>query len=171
MTRDVIELTIPDLSHFAKALRSSLEGSPSHAEMLGHIARAAGYRNYQHLRARHEPQPQADLRRVERALRLFDDAGLMLRWPGKHSLQGLCLWAVWAQLPPREAMTERQISQRIDTLTAFRDAAQIRRGLIEHRLASRNIDGSAYHRVEQGPSPEARLVIRAVLARRKSGQN
>ena len=52
MTRDVISLQIDDLSHFARSLRAGLANPPSHLEMLGHIARAAGYRNYQHLRAK-----------------------------------------------------------------------------------------------------------------------
>ena len=44
MSKDVIRLTIPDVSDFAKQLRNALTDAPSHVEMLNHVARAAGYR-------------------------------------------------------------------------------------------------------------------------------
>lgn len=159
MSRDVISLTIPDLSAFAKALRAELPTPPSHLETLGLIARAAGFRNYQHLRARHAPVPAADPAQVARALRNFDPEGRLTRWPRRHGVQMLCLWPVWSHLPARTEMTERQVSARIDALTTFRDAAQIRRGMIEAGLMDRTRDGSVYRRIEQPPSPEARALI------------
>ncbi|MCA9846290.1 MAG: DUF2087 domain-containing protein, partial [Dehalococcoidia bacterium] len=68
-----------------------------------------------------------------------------------------------------ETMTERQISAHIDTLTAFRDAAQIRRGMVEHRMVTRDLEGRAYLRLEQAPPPEARALIAAVSERQRSG--
>ncbi|APZ54342.1 DUF2087 domain-containing protein [Salipiger abyssi] len=165
MTRDVISLTIDDLSHFARSLRAGLASPPSHLEMLGQIARAAGYRNYQHLRASHAPAPQADRKRVERALRHFDGQGRLMRFPGRTRMQWLCLWPLWARLPARHEMSERQISARIDALTGFRDAAQLRRSMVEAGLVTRTVDGAVYLRREQAPPPEARALIAAVSAR------
>ncbi len=54
MPRDAIPLTIPDTAAFARALRNALAAEPAlpgHLAFLGHIARAAGWQNWQHLRA------------------------------------------------------------------------------------------------------------------------
>ncbi|WP_417208183.1 DUF2087 domain-containing protein [Antarctobacter sp.] len=164
MSRDPISLTIPDLSGFAKTLRAGLDSPPSHLEMLGLIARAAGFRNYQHLRARlsETPPEPVDDRAVARAGRFFDEKSRFTDWPAKTSVQGLCLWVIWAQLPPDTIWTERQVSGVIDGLCTFRDAAQIRRAMIEHGLLRRERDGSAYVRVERKPTPEARALISRV---------
>ncbi|WP_299933107.1 DUF2087 domain-containing protein [uncultured Pelagimonas sp.] len=159
MTRETISLEIKDLKQFAKALRAELPNTPSHVETLGLVARAAGYRNFQHLRAQNTPKPVADDKLVARALEHFDDKGQLKRWPGKTRIQGLCLWVLWARLPARQTLTERDISGLIDAMTLFRDAAQIRRGMIEHAMLTRNLDGSAYERVEQLPPPEALALI------------
>ncbi|MGH1413126.1 MAG: DUF2087 domain-containing protein [Pelagimonas sp.] len=159
MTRETITLEIKDLKKFAQILRTELPHKPSHVETLSLVARAAGYRNFQHLRAQNTPQPQADAKLVARAHEHFDPQGQLIRWPGKTRIQALCLWVLWARLPARAVMTERQISARIDDMTLFHDAAQIRRGMVEHRLVGRNLDGSAYERIEQAPPPEARALI------------
>ncbi len=165
MSRDVIPLTIHDLSQFARRLHAGLETPPSHLELLGQIARAAGYRNYQHLRAQSVPTPEVDRQLLVRALREFDAQARLRRFPSRNRMQMLCLWPIWARLPAREPMNERQISLRIDTLCAFRDAAQIRRSMIEARLLSRTIDGAVYLRREQAPPPEARALISQLSAR------
>ncbi|MCR8547346.1 DUF2087 domain-containing protein [Salipiger sp. P9] len=165
MTRDVISLHIDDLSQFARSLRAGLDHPPSHLEMLGQIARAAGYRNYQHLRAASTPAPKADGKRVERALRHFDGQGRLLRFPGRTQMQWLCLWPLWAHLPARQEMSEREISLRIDALSGFRDAAQLRRSMVEAGLLTRTADGSVYRRIEQAPPPEARALIAELGAR------
>ncbi|MEC3860449.1 DUF2087 domain-containing protein [Mesobacterium sp. TK19101] len=164
MTRDVIPLSVPDISSFAKALRAQLTDPPGHAELLSIVARAAGFRNYQHLKAQTAPRPRADDKLVTRATRCFDGQGRMAMWPARTQVQGLCLWVIWAGLPPRESMTERQISSRIDALTAFRDAAQIRRSLVENRLVTRTRDGAAYERIERAPTPEAAALLTAIKA-------
>ena len=118
MPRDPVPLTIPDLSAFAKSLRAGMAQPPSHLQMLGLIAKAAGYRNYQHLLARHRAMPTepVDDRRVARALRQFAPDGRLNAWPGKTVIQGLCLWVIWARLPKATEMTERGISAHIDAL-------------------------------------------------------
>ncbi|WP_353472296.1 DUF2087 domain-containing protein [Salipiger sp. H15] len=165
LKREYIPLAIDDLSGFARALRAELDAPPSHQEMLGLIAKAAGYRNYQHLRAVVAPAPKADPKHVARALRHFDGQGLLLRFPGRTAMQALCLWPLWARIPPRQSFTERGISARIDALSAFRDAAQIRRSMVENRMLDRTADGAVYTRVETRPPAEA-LALIAALARR-----
>jgi hypothetical protein len=167
MSRDVIELTISDLSQFCKTLRADLPQAPGHAQMLGLIAKAAGYRNYQHLKARNAPKPAADQKQVDRALRCFDARGLFASWPARVGTQLLCVWAIWARLPPREVLNERQISACIDELCSLRDAARVRRTLVEMKLFERTRDGSAYRRLERPVPPEAEALIAALKARRK----
>ncbi|MGP6088831.1 DUF2087 domain-containing protein [Antarctobacter jejuensis] len=164
MSKNPLSLTIADLSGFAKSLRAGLEQPPSHLEMLGLIARAAGFRNYQHLRARlaETPAEPVDDRAVTRAARFFDAEGLFTDWPGKTGVQHLCLWVIWAQIPAGPRWSEREISQRIDDLCRFRDAAQIRRAMIGQGLLTGACDGSDYARVERRPPAEARALIARV---------
>ena len=168
MSRDVLRLTIDDLSQFSKSLRGALPDSPGQSEMLGHIARAAGYRNYQHLRSRLTPEPPVDQKRVARALRYFAADGRWESWPLKRSVRELCLWVIWSRLPVREVLTERQISAVIAEETLFRDPAQIRRSLVEMQLLTRNLDGSAYERLERPMPPEAKALLRMVKERAQS---
>ncbi|MFD1343617.1 DUF2087 domain-containing protein, partial [Litorisediminicola beolgyonensis] len=73
MTRQPVSLTIPDLSRFARSLRGGLAQPPGQQETLNLLARAAGFRNFQHLSARQRgAPPPADAEAVARALRAFD---------------------------------------------------------------------------------------------------
>ena len=169
MTRDAVPLTIPDLSAFASALRSRLSDAPlpGHQAMLTHLAAAAGYRNWQHLRAVQPPEPAAApdasaLRRLERALHVFDSEGRMRHWPGQTALQGLCLWVLWARMPAAEPMTEPGVNAVLKAGNLFGDHVLLRRSLIDHRLMTRSVDGRVYLRLEQRPPPEALMLIRAV---------
>lgn len=165
MARQPISLTIPDVSAFARALRAG-EPPEGHQAWLNRIARAAGYRNFQHLSAlRKDAEPPADAAKVARALRWFDEAGRFARWPARQAVRDLCLWAVWARLPPGELGHERAVSALIDAATALKDAAQIRRSLVEMGLLTRSVDGTAYARLERRPPPEARALIAALKAR------
>ena len=54
MPRDILPLTIPDVSALAKALGRELtliDGKPGHVQLLNMLTRAVGYRNFQHFRA------------------------------------------------------------------------------------------------------------------------
>jgi hypothetical protein len=162
MGRQPVSLVIADVSAFARALRA---GDPpgGHQAWLNRIAKAAGYRNFQHLAAlRKDAEPPADEARVARALRWFDGSGRFARWPARQSLRDLCLWAFWARLPPSTEWHEREISALIDSLTALKDAAQIRRSLVETGLLTRNPDGTGYRRIERRPPPDARALIAAL---------
>ncbi|MGV8952648.1 MAG: DUF2087 domain-containing protein [Cypionkella sp.] len=174
MTRTTLPLQISDVSTFARNLQRQLEAEakPGHLALLNMLARAAGFQNHQHLRAQVNaaeriaaPAPEADMKRVEAALRCFDAAGQMTHWPAKTSLQHLCLWALWAHLPRGQTLTEREISTRLNARHRFTDAAILRRTLVELQLVSRSQDGAEYLRREQPPPPEARALIRALALR------
>lgn len=161
-----ISLTITDLSAFARALRAAAPApGDGHQAWLNHIARAAGFRNFQHLSAlRRDADPPPDPEAVARAQRAFDAQGRLHRWPGRRAVRDLCLWAVWARLPAGRIWDEREVSALIDRVTALGDAAQIRRSLVECGLMTRNPGGSGYARVERRPPPEALALIAALPA-------
>ncbi|AUH35496.1 DUF2087 domain-containing protein [Paracoccus tegillarcae] len=168
MSRDLNALYIADLSAFARTLRDDLTGQganpPGHQVMLGLIARAAGFRNYQQLRA--DASPPALSKAVARALRYFDDQGRLTSWPAQTRLQALCLWRFWAGLLPGRDYREAEISDALKDWHLFGDHVLLRRSLIDHRLMTRATDGSWYRRVEQAPPPEALAMIRADLRSR-----
>jgi len=169
MTRDAVAMTIPDLSAFARTLRGRLETDPAlpgHQALLSHLAAAAGFRNWQHLRAVSQPAPPAPapdtaaLRRLERALHVFDDQGRMRHWPSGTALQGLCLWVFWARIPASMDIGEPQVNALLKAGHLFGDHVLLRRSLIDHRLVSRTVDCTVYRRIEPAPPPEALLLIR-----------
>jgi hypothetical protein len=168
-------MQIADLSAFAKSIREQigeLDRKPSHVEMLNLLTRAAGYRNYQHFRAvvqsadvitewrpvlDDEPAPDED--RVLKTARHFDHAGRLVRWPGKRGQQELCLWFLWSKLPAGLDFTERQISELLNGLHLFGDAALLRRDLFDFGLVQRTRDGREYRRIERKPVPELKLLL------------
>ena len=167
MTNIPIPLSIPDLSAFAKALAAELPAKPGHLSLLNMLARSAGFRNLQHLRASAKagqdlshPAETPDLARVQTALRHFDAAGKMISWPARTAVQHLCLWALWSRLPRGQSLTERQISALLTQWHAFQDPAILRRTMVELHLVSRSPDCRDYQRQERPPSPEARALIR-----------
>ena len=166
MARESISITIDDLSIFTKSLRNSLkqhDGIPGHATMLGLVAKAAGYDNYQHLKAVKPATAPAALpqpKRMERALRIWQD-GVMTRWPKQTSVQGLCLWVFWAALPAKQDMTETEVNDVLNARHAFGDHAILRRSMVEHRMLQRTTDGSVYRRIEQVPPEDAAALIAA----------
>lgn len=172
MTREAISLALPDVAAFARTIRAEFDGTaPSHQTLLNAIARAGGYRNFQHLKATQsglEPAEPVDGRAVSRALARFDEAGRMTSWSTKRKVRKLCLWPLWVQVPRGQTFTEREISDLFDTMTSFRDPAQIRRSLVEDGLLDRTRDGSQYSRCEARPDSTAQAVIRAVMARRNA---
>lgn len=178
MSKQPIPLYTGDISAFARNLSRQLASpdvSPGHVEMLNHLARAGGFRNYQHLRADHAakgrmaaaPEAVADFRLIERALHQFDAQGRLIRWPGKRQVQELALWAMWAALPAEAVMEEREVNGALNQVHLFEDAALLRRSLIGMKLLTRKPDGSDYRRTEQRPPPEAQALIREVSQRRK----
>lgn len=167
MPRTAVPLAVDDLSPFAKTLRQSLDqhdGVPSHVELLNFIAKAAGFANYQHLRAdaetadrlkaAAEPGPRADLGQVEKAARYFDDNGVLTSWPSRLALQTLSQWVFWSRIPRGEVFTEREVSDLIRGWHAFGDHALIRRAMVDAKMLERNQNGREYRRIERTPPPE-----------------
>jgi hypothetical protein len=178
MSRTPIPFAVDDVATLARTLQRGLADAhdkPGHVELMNLIARSAGFRNYQHMRADRLAaekldapapiEPPADQTRVMKALALFDTDGTLARWPVKVSLQTLALWALWAALPARSVMTDREISDRLKTLHTFGDHALLRRELVDAGLFTRTMDGREYRRVERRPPPDARDVIRRLAQR------
>ena len=165
MPRDVTTLKIDDLSTFTKTLRQSLireDTTPSHSKMLSLVAKAAGYQNYQHLKAKKPVMTTTDNKQLDKALRVFDADGIMTRWPNQTAIQALCLWVFWSRLPARTDLSEHQINEVLKVGNSFGDHVLLRRSLIDHRLAKRTTDGTTYRRIEQAPTPHAARLIAAI---------
>ena len=174
MTRDLISLSVSDLSTFAKNLRLELEQKakpPGHLALMNMLARSAGFRNLQHLCAgqvrekAEQPVQVADAALVEGVLRCFDKEGRLIRWPAKTRLQHLAVRVLWARIPARAVMDERAFSALLNQWNLFGDAPILRRTMVELGLITRSADCRDYCRVEAPPTPEAREVI-SVLAQR-----
>jgi len=179
MRNHPVPLSIADLSVFARALSAELRAggtAPSHAALLGMLARSAGFRDYMHLRAVARaaasgaqgpgpsvalPAPPAEAARRDRVRRLFDSAGRLMRWPVRRADQVLCLWAIWARLPPGSLGNERAMTGHLAALHGFGDPALLRRELVEAGLVARSRDGADYTRLNPEPPPEAAAFLAA----------
>lgn len=178
MTRTAVPLRVDDLSPFAKTLRQGLsqhDGLPSHVELLNLIAKAAGFANYQHLRAdagtagrlaaATAPAAPADLSQVEKAARYFDADGVLTSWPARLNLQTLSQWVFWSRIPPEAVFTEREISDLIRDWHDFGDHALIRRAMVDAKMLERTVDGREYRRIERAPPPELKPLLAHLAAR------
>ena len=173
MSKNAIPFSADDISTLARSLRNQLgeaDRLPGHVEMLNMLARAAGHRNFQSLRAQQArqdvvpPQPPAeepvDAAQIQRLARYFDAQGQLASWPARSSLQVPCLWALWSKLPSGAALSEDDFNRRIRALHRFGDHALLRRELCDKGLVTRSADGRQYQRVERKPSPEGLALIR-----------
>lgn len=178
MSRTAIPFAVDDVSAFARALAGELadhDTRPGHAELLNMLARAGGFRNWQHFHAQRDavarlaaPPPATaplDTARLARVARYFDGDGKLIRWPGKASHRPDCLWVLWSRLPARADMHEREINERLAAEHAFGDHALLRRELVDTGLMWRTVDGRCYRRLEKAPPPEAVALIRLLAER------
>lgn len=169
MTRSPLPLVIEDVSAFATTLRKHWPSDPpGQSQALALIAKAAGYRNHQHLRAVAPAAATIDKaseKRIADALRVFDENGLMMRWPKKTSVQRLCMLWFWSRLPGRQDLSEAQVNEVLLAGESFGDHVLLRRSLIDHKLVKRTRDGKIYRRIEAQPTAEERIVIRALSQR------
>ncbi len=172
MSKTLLPLHVGDISAFARSLGSQLADcgrTPGHVELLNMLARSSGHKNFQHLRASAlqamppapaQPLPEpVNPARLTRLARLFDSNGLLLRWPGKRGMEGSCLWVIWTRIPARQAFSETQLNELLNTLHSFGDHALLRRGLIDCGLMTRTADGREYRRVELKPTAEALALL------------
>lgn len=176
MTKSPLALHAADVTAFTRVLAQQLgDDSPSHLKLMNMVARSAGFQNLQHMRAVQaaasrltpkDPPHAADHRLIERCLHQFDDRGRLRQWPAKRAVQTLALWGLWAALPAKTAMTERQINAELNVLHCFGDPATLRRTMISCGLLKRSTDCSDYMRVEQKPPVEALAVMEQLGPRR-----
>jgi hypothetical protein len=188
MPRELMPLHAADVSTFAKSVRAQLAtrlqggaGLPSHVEMLNLLARAAGHRNVQALQAAppmrpssappsHET-PYASARlseNAERALRPFDDAGRLTRWPRKHAVQRLALWGLWLRFDSRRRYSEPEVNRILNAHHGFGDHCTLRRELVEMQLLARTPDVAVYRKLAARPEPEV-IALLAALRLRAAG--
>jgi hypothetical protein len=179
MSKLQIPFVAEDVSALARSLAGQVTahgGSPGHVEWLNILAKASGYRNFQHFRAQFEarekleappapPPPPVDMVRLGRIVRYFDAEGRLTRWPGKASHRPDCLWVMWSRMPAGTVMHEREVNTRLAAEHHFGDHALLRREMVDGGLMRRTIDGREYRRIEQAPPASARELIR-ILARR-----
>jgi hypothetical protein len=183
---DRTPLVAADLSAFAKALRTQLAqridsgaGLPGHVEMLNLLARAAGHRNVQALKAAaktaasrapslprwHGPKHPALTPAADRALRVFDAQGRLLRWPGKRGEQVLALWCLWMAFDGKRRYSEREVNEVLNAHHAFGDHCLLRRELVEMKLLERTPGGEQYRKLAARPDEETAALLRAVRSR------
>jgi hypothetical protein len=184
-SRELTPLYAADLSAVAKHLRTELAqrldsgaGLPGHVEMLNLLARAAGHRNVQALKAAstrlaettalarwHGPKHPALTVAADRVLRLFDTRGRLQRWPARRAEQVLALWCLWMPFDGKRRYSEREVNEILNMHHAFGDHCLLRRELVEAELLARTPGGHEYRKCTARPSEEAAALLRAVRAR------
>jgi hypothetical protein len=176
MTREAVPFVAPDLSQFARALGRSLKERaepPGHVELLNLLARAAGHRNVQSLRAaamrlprlstavEDRPAPAGLTPTARKALSQFDSRGRLLRWPNKFSVQRLAMWVLWSRFDARRLYTERDVNDILKAWHTWGDHATLRRELVNHGLLARKSDCSEYRKLPARADDEVRALLRA----------
>ena len=192
-TRQIVPLSVADVSSFAKILRDAFIAAPtppSHLAFLNLVAKSAGYRNYQALRAAATsatnttparlattatapaparpraielPRDIALTRTAARAVSHFDAQGKLLRFPTQLSVRLIALWGLWCRLPAKRELSESQVNATIAAFHCFNDNATLRRELVNAKLLWRTTDGRVYKKVAKPPDEEAQAFLKALL--------
>jgi hypothetical protein len=188
MPRTLMPLVAPDLSSFARALGRSLKERhsagqplPGHVELLNLIARAAGHRNVQALKAAAvaapapaEPAstapPPGLSDNARKALALFDPQGRLTRWPVKYSVQQLVMWVLWTRFEARRPYTEPEVNAILKDAQTYGDHVTLRRELINHRLMSRKSDCTDYRKLPARPDDDTRALLKAWRAQVRTAE-
>jgi hypothetical protein len=189
MSKEIIPFYADDVSALARALKRELarhdeesatapaaRKGPGHVELLNMLARATGFRNFQHMRSQADarerldrpppaPAPAVDYVRVEHVARYFDLAGRLTRWPGKHSDRLDCLWVMWSRIEPRRVYHEAEVNRALNAEHLFGDHALLRRELVDLGMMARTPDGREYRRLEKAPPADAVALIRHLGSR------
>lgn len=194
MPRESIALHAADISAFAKSLRQQLADHcsqtdesrepPSHLSLLNMLARAAGHRNLQALRAaapslaaptskltpKHAP-PARGPRHPElseladRALRQFDAQGRLVRWPSRHQVQRYAIWGLWLHFDSRRVYSEPEVNEVLNAHHGFGDHCTLRRELVEMKLLARSDGGREYRKLAARPADELLPLLRELRVR------
>ena len=184
MPRETIPLVVPDLSAFTRSLGRALAARtdakpPGHVELLNLIARAAGHRNLQALRASLEAPvaPLADEDRspplplsanARKTLRQFDTRDRLVRLPTKYTVLRLALWVLWTRFDRDRVYSEKEVNEVLKAANAFGDHVTLRRELVEQRLLTRKSDCSEYRKLPARPDEETRALLKAWRARQRA---
>jgi hypothetical protein len=180
-SREMVPLHTADVSLFCKNLRQQLESSglapPGHLTLLNMVARSAGFRNYQTLKARPvvvEAAPVVEESIAEaialprgstvplpmrRLLTCFDTQGRLMRWPNKFAAQQIAIWAIWSRIPAHRELTEKQINDYIARYHTYGDVATLRRELVNAKLLWRTVDCRVYRKEAPRPSVETKQFL------------
>lgn len=178
MPRESLPLVVDDLSAFAKSLRAQLlkheqPQPPGHQTLLNMLARAAGHRNLQTLKARPAaPSPAAatvaspqaaDLTETaRRTLHQFDTQGRLLRLPAKRSLQAMALWGLWMRFDAKRPYRESEVNEILNAWHCFGDHCTLRRDLVTQGFLARTADSAVYTKLPARPDAEAAALMRAL---------
>jgi hypothetical protein len=177
MAKEATSLVVDDLSSFTRKLGQSLaaraaakSGPPSHVELLNLVARAAGFRNVQALKATPPEAPPARAAlplsdNARRTLIQFDREGRLVRWPTKFTIQRMAMWVLWTRFDAKRVYRERDVNAILKAANAFGDHVTLRRELVDHRLLARKSDCSEYRKVAARPDDEVRALLAAWRAR------
>ena len=186
MPRELIACPVQDLSSFAKSLRKQLaeaqpdQTPPSHLSLMNMLARAAGHRNLQALKAASPlvPQPKPALpapargprhpalsETADRALRQYDEAGRLMRWPTKYSVQRLALWGLWLHFDAKRPYSEAEVNAVLNGWHRFGDHCTLRRELVNMKLLARTPDGAVYRKLAARPDEETAALLKALRTR------
>lgn len=191
MPRTALPLALPDVAAFARQLGRSLDERhrdklepPGHVELLNLIARAAGHRNFQALKAAPPaptaPPPLASTADDEaaatpalsdnarKALGHFDQRGRLMRWPVKRSVQRLCMWPLWTLFDAKRKYSEAEVNAVLKSANLFFDHVTLRRELINDQLLARESDCSLYWKLPARPDDETRSFLAAWRAKARS---
>jgi hypothetical protein len=191
-SRELVPFSVTDISTFSKLLREQLARAevaplPSHLALLNMLARSAGYRNFQTLRAAPVsppiaapiqsdtsvtvtfraiamPRDQTLSRHVKRAITHFDTAGRLTRWPTQFAVQQQALWALWVRLPAKRALSEADVNRYLARYNAFGDFATLRRELVNAKLLWRTKDGRCYRKETAQPNEDTIAFLKTLLA-------
>ncbi len=194
--QQLVQLAVSDVSTFCKQLRNQFEAAkllplPSHLALLNMLARSAGHKNYQALRADSKtgithatalvfaappvlakalPMP-ADPNlscTLKRAVTHFDTAGHLIRWPTQFAVQQQALWALWVRFPAKREMTEHQVNETLNRYHRFGDPATLRRELVNAKLLSRTLDCRQYRKLAKQPDADTVAFLKLVVSQAKT---
>jgi hypothetical protein len=185
MPKIAVPYAAADISTVARTLKSALDERheagrppPSHVELLNLLARAAGVRNFQSLKA--APPPAALASAVDvpaakelsatarKALMQFDDAGRLVRLPNKFSVQQMTMWVLWTRFAQRRDYTEKEVNAIVNAQHTFGDPATLRRELVNMKLLGRESDCSRYWKEPRRPDADTRAFLQAWRAKFRS---
>lgn len=77
----------------------------------------------------------------------LDGQGHLQRWPTKRKLQRAAVAYLVAKFERDRAYSEQDVNALLDTWAPFKDAALLRRTMVEERLLERTPDGREYRAV------------------------